>query len=86
MILPGNVPEQLSAFEKKELALYYGNVTGLDDQVGRIMASLDKLGIADDTIFIFSSDHGDHLGAHGFGKPRDMDVKFDICLIIPKFA
>lgn len=72
MILPGNVPEQLSAFEKKELALYYGNVTGLDDQVGRIMASLDKLGIADDTIFIFSSDHGDHLGAHGFGKPRDM--------------
>ena len=69
--LPPNVPEQLSAFERKETALYYGNITGLDDQLGRLMSLVDRLGIANDTIFCFSSDHGDHLGAHGYGKPRD---------------
>lgn len=69
--LTPNVPEALAAYERKETALYYGNVTGLDDQIGRLMRKLEALGIADDTIVCFSSDHGDHLGAHGFGKPRD---------------
>lgn len=69
--LTPNIPEQLAEFEKKETALYYGNITGLDDQLGRLMELVDQLGISDNTIFCFSSDHGDHLGAHGYGKPRD---------------
>ena len=71
IVLPPNIPEQMAAFEKKETALYYGNITGLDDQIGRLITAIDRLGIADNTIFVFSSDHGDHLGAHGYGKPRD---------------
>ena len=71
MRLPPNVPAAMYRFEQEETALYYGNVSALDAQMGRIQQKLDELGIAEDTILIFTSDHGDHLGAHGYGKPRD---------------
>ena len=50
---------------REEIAHYYGMVTSLDDQVGRLMAKLDELGLAKDTVVIFSSDHGDMLGSQG---------------------
>ena len=40
-------------------------ISFIDDGVGQILAKLDDLGIADDTIVIFTSDHGDLLGDHG---------------------
>lgn len=46
-------------------AIYHGMVKYIDDQVGRILAKLDELGIADRTLVIFTSDHGDMAGAHG---------------------
>ena len=69
--LPPNVPDQMSAFARKEIADYYGNVTGLDAQFGRVVEAIDLLGISDNTILIFTSDHGDHLSSHGYGKPMD---------------
>lgn len=45
-------------------ALYYGAVTWVDDTVGRLLRSLDANGLADDTIVVFTSDHGDQLGSH----------------------
>lgn len=69
--LPPNVPEQFAAFARQEIADYYGNVTGLDFQMGRILNTLSRLGIDDDTLLIFTSDHGDHLSSHGYGKPMD---------------
>ena len=50
---------------RKEIAAYYAMVTAVDDQVGRILAELDGLGLRDDTLVIVSSDHGDMLGSHG---------------------
>lgn len=50
---------------REDIAHYYGMVTSLDDQVGRLMAKLDELGLAEDTVVIYSSDHGDMLGSHG---------------------
>lgn len=47
------------------LRLYYSMVTQIDYNVGRIISELDKLGIADNTAIIFSSDHGDMQGSHG---------------------
>jgi arylsulfatase A-like enzyme len=44
---------------------YYAMVTSLDECVGRISAALEEAGIADDTIFCFTSDHGDMLGSQG---------------------
>ncbi len=66
-----NVPTPLADFARDEIADYYGNVASLDAQVGRIMSKLEELGIADNTIICFSSDHGDHLRSHGYGCPGD---------------
>ena len=49
----------------KDIAEYYGMVTALDDQVGRLMAKLDELGLRENTIVLYSSDHGDMLGSQG---------------------
>jgi len=47
------------------LRCYYGMVNNLDEQFGRIIERLDKLGIAEDTIVVFTSDHGEMFGAQG---------------------
>ncbi len=49
---------------RKSLSGYYAAVHSLDVCVGRIMKALDDLGLADDTILVFTSDHGDMLGSH----------------------
>jgi arylsulfatase A-like enzyme len=71
--VPGNVPRQFEAFERREIADYCAMVTALDDCLGRLLDALDEWGLAEDTIVCFSSDHGDHLGAHGYGKPGATD-------------
>jgi arylsulfatase A-like enzyme len=47
------------------LRLYYAMVTQLDAQIGRILAHLKKVGQAENTIVVFTSDHGDMQGSHG---------------------
>ncbi len=47
------------------IANTYGMVSLIDHNVGRILIALDELGLADDTIVIFTADHGDWLGDHG---------------------
>lgn len=51
-------PEEL----QRMLALYYGMISHIDFSVGRIMDWLNEQGLAEDTVVIFSSDHGDHIG------------------------
>jgi len=43
----------------------YGMVSMIDDSVGQILAALEKLGMADNTMIVYTSDHGDMLGDHG---------------------
>lgn len=52
--------------EKVRLARqgYYGNVSFLDEQIGRILAVLEKRGWMENTLILFTSDHGDMLGDH----------------------
>ena len=69
--LPGNVPKQMADFARREIADYYGCCTGLDTQMARLLKALDSLGLSDDTIVCYTSDHGDHLSSHGYGKPKD---------------
>ena len=69
--LPGNVPEQMAYFARREIADYYGCCTGLDAQMGRLLGAFDRLGIRENTIVCYTSDHGDHLSSHGYGKPSD---------------
>ncbi|MFC1715253.1 sulfatase [Candidatus Poribacteria bacterium] len=49
-------------------ALYYAKVTHADHCVGRVLRELDSLGLSENTIVIFTSDHGDMLGDHGLSQ------------------
>lgn len=71
MDVPGNVPEQMVDFARREIADYYGCCTGLDAQMARLVDALNRLGLSDNTIICYTSDHGDHLSCHGYGKPSD---------------
>ena len=46
-------------------AAEYGMISLIDDGVGRILAALEQNGVMDETIIIFTSDHGDVFGNHG---------------------
>jgi arylsulfatase A-like enzyme len=50
---------------REAIALTYGMITMIDDQIGRILSELDRLGLRDNTVVIFNSDHGDYMGDHG---------------------
>jgi arylsulfatase A-like enzyme len=47
------------------LAAELGSIEFIDDSIGRILGTIDRLGIADDTVIVFTSDHGDVFGDHG---------------------
>ena len=48
--------------ERVMTAKYFGDVTNVDDNIGRILAELERLGMMDNTIILFSADHGNMLG------------------------
>ncbi len=50
---------------REDMAVYYGMISLMDKQIGRIVDALDELGVADDTIVVFTTDHGHLLGQHG---------------------
>ncbi len=50
---------------RRHLADYYGMISHLDEQVGRVLAALKESGAAKDTIIVYTSDHGLAVGSHG---------------------
>ena len=49
----------------KNIAVYYGMISLMDKQIGRILDHLDAKGLTDNTIVVFTSDHGHFYGQHG---------------------
>jgi arylsulfatase A-like enzyme len=47
------------------LAEYYGLTSWVDEALGQLLHALDASGLSEDTILVFTSDHGDYLGSHG---------------------
>lgn len=56
-----------AALEREHLVRYYQTITGVDRVIGRLMELLETHGLADDTVIIFSSDHGLLNGEYGTG-------------------
>ena len=50
---------------KEAIAATYGMIEFIDDAVGQVLEAVDRLGVAEETIVIFTSDHGDMMGEHG---------------------
>jgi len=68
------------------IAEYYGVTTWMDTAVGRMLAALDRTGLAEDTIVIFTSDHGDNLGSLGLvqkGGPTEESIRIPLLLRYP---
>jgi arylsulfatase A-like enzyme len=67
---------------RSHLTDYYGVITYLDMQIGRILQVLKDQGIEDETIVVFSSDHGLAIGSHGlFGKQNIYEDGMKVPLI-----
>jgi arylsulfatase len=60
----GSVKQNVDLF-KKAVCRYFALISMVDEEVGRILKSLEQNGLSDDTIVIFSSDHGDFAGNYG---------------------
>ncbi len=58
--------------KRKVLAAYSASVTFMDAQVGRVLGALGDLGLRDQTIVVFKSDHGYHLGEHDFWQKMSL--------------
>lgn len=65
------------------LRLYYALVTQVDAGVGRLLDTLEELGLSDDTVVVFTADHGDLQGAHGLkNKTQPYEESAGIPLIV----
>ncbi len=83
-VMPGAMLRESTEEETKQFIAYtYGIVSLIDDSVGQILATLEKLGYADNTIVVYTSDHGDLMGEHGmlFKGPSTYNGVFHIPMI-----
>jgi arylsulfatase A-like enzyme len=65
LALRPNVPEADRQKARQALAGYYAHIAALDDCIGGLVQTVREAGIENDTIFVFTSDHGDMLFSHG---------------------
>ena len=87
MYNPADIKQQpnVSGDYKTQIAHYYAQVTNLDYNFGRLMKAIADAGIENDTIVVFSSDHGDMLGSQGQGaakKQRPWDESIHVPFIL----
>ena len=57
---------------REALQAYYASISFMNAQVGRVIAALDRFGLADDTVIVFTSDHGYHTGEHGLWQKQSL--------------
>ncbi|KAL3972632.1 receptor-type tyrosine-protein phosphatase C [Sarotherodon galilaeus] len=75
----GSIPKD---FQLRIRQHYYAAVSYMDAQVGRLLSALEELGLADNTMVVFTSDHGWSLGEHGeWAKYSNFDVATHVPLI-----
>jgi len=80
IVVRPNVPDELREIARKEIAGYYAHITALDDCMKELLLALKEAGIEENTIFVFTSDHGDMLRSHGMTKKQK---PWDESLMVP---
>lgn len=83
---PGNEAVGKKGFNKKALQQYFGMVKHIDDSVGRILTFLDENKLTENTIIIFTSDHGDMFFEHNRvnkGVPYEASAKIPFVIRYP---
>lgn len=86
LVLPPNVPKEHEAAARRDMAGYYAHCSAIDQCVGDLRETLAQLGIAENTIFIFTSDHGDMLESQGQTRkqrPWDESIRVPFLLHYP---
>ncbi|MBA4146748.1 MAG: sulfatase [Verrucomicrobia bacterium] len=64
-----NLPDDI---RRKAMQAYYASISFMDAQVGRVVDALDRLGLSENTIIVFTSDHGYHMGEHNLWKKQSL--------------
>jgi choline-sulfatase len=79
-----NVFRDLTSDEKRGIAAaYYTSVEFLDRNIGRVLKKVEDLGLAENTVIVYTADHGYHLGQHGrFEKHCGFDPALRVPLVI----
>lgn len=77
-----NVPDDLKKVVFSELRGYYGHCTATDKAIGDMINKLKELNIYDNSIIVFTSDHGEMMGAHGY-KPYRKQVAWSESSHVP---
>jgi arylsulfatase A-like enzyme len=67
---------------RKELQGYYAHCTATDKAIGNLIQKIKDLGIYDNSIIIFTSDHGEMMSSHGV-RPKEKQVAFDESVKVP---
>jgi arylsulfatase A-like enzyme len=65
-----NVPEELMEDTRTKLRGYYAHCSALDSYIGQLQEAIRQLNLEDNTIFVFTSDHGDMINSHGQMKKQ----------------
>ena len=81
-----NVPAEAAKQAQEDIAGYYAHCTVLDDCMGSLLATIEAEDIQDNTIVVFTSDHGDMLGSQGLikkQKPWEESIRIPFLLRYP---
>ena len=82
VVLRENVSEAMEESARRESAGYYAHILALDSCMGMLQKAMDESGISDNTIFVFTSDHGEMMGSQGI-RPKQKQVPWAESVRVP---